>query len=174
MNKCRRKYASYIAKGGLLFMAGLILCGCATLDKYNRKRFKVEYSPLDYVQFSRTITDSDGKPLSVHLQLDGSGYLECRVGRSSRVGNDFWEDPTGKGGSWHDMRSDRIVISREEMLSVYQKLVDAGVFDKVKRDKNKKTHKLAVLAKMGFEKNLLMTDDPVFLRIFDELLARFY
>ena len=154
---------------GLVFS----FCGCATLEKLSRKRFKVESSSLDWVQFSRTLKSEDGKPpVTVHLQLDGSGYLECRIGTSVRVKDDFWQH--NGGGNWQDMQTDQVVLSRDETVAFYQRLVDAGIYDYRKKDKEQDAHAtLAILARIDFQKKLILTNDPVFLKIFNELLAKF-
>jgi len=156
-----------------LFITLVTLCGCATLDKLSTKRFTVEHSSLDWVQFSRTIKGNDEKnPVTVRLQLDGSGYLEFRSGRSSRVKDDFWQQsPTD---NWQDIRTDRVVLSQDETVKIYQRLVDAGVYDRIKQTKEEKAEAtLAILARIDFEKKLVVTNDPVFIKIFEDLLAKF-
>jgi len=160
----------------LFAVAVLLLGGCASMsrkwEEMHRVRFKVDLSALDYVQFNRRLVKKGQKPVDVNIELDGSGLLQCRVGRSVRVQNDFWQSP--EGGSWQDLRSDRVALSREETSSIYQRLVDAGVFDKVRDKKAQGGRKsLVILAKMGFNKQILATDDAAFIKIFDELFARF-
>ena len=159
-----------------VLVALMMFSGCASISntwtKLHQKRFKVDLSPLDYVQFSRRIGVQGGQPLEVHLELDGSGALECRIGRSIRVQNDFWQTP--EGGDWRDLRCDRVVLTKEQTRDVYQRLVDAGVFDDIKPKKDiAKKDALVILAKMGFEKKAIVTDDPVFNKIFKELLHNF-
>jgi hypothetical protein len=154
-------------------LALTLLCGCATLDKLNQKRFTVEHSSLDWVQFSRTVNGKDDKnPVTVRLQLDGSGYLELRTGRSTRVKDDFWQQSATD--NWQDIRTDRVVLSQDETVKIYQRLVDAGVYDRTKQRKEERAKAtLAILARIDFEKKLVVTNDPVFIKIFDDLLAKF-
>lgn len=150
-----------------------LFCGCVSFETLSQKRFTVESSALDYVQFSRTI-DNKSKETSrtIWIQLNGSGYLECRIGKSSRVKTDFWQNT--ESDNWQDLQTDHIVLSREETLKYYQRLVDAGVYDKVKQTKEEKAStSLAIFAKISFEKKLTLTSDPVFIKIFDELLNKF-
>jgi hypothetical protein len=160
----------------LMLTAGLILsglCGCKTMEKLGRKRFTVESSSLDWVQFSRTLAPNGAEPpVTIHLQLDGSGYLQYRIGKSVRVRDDFWQHNTG--GNWQDMQTDQIVLSRDETVAFYQRLVDAGIYDYRKKDKERDKHAtLAILARIDFQKKLILTNEPVFLKIFEDLLDKF-
>ena len=150
-----------------------LFCGCVSFETLNQKRFTVDSSPLDWVQFSRTIHGKGNvAPTTIRLQLDGSGYLEYRSGRSPRVKTDFWQKTDAN--NWQDIQTDHIVLSREETVKFYQRLVDAGIYDRVKLTKEEKAAaSLAILARIGFEKKLTLTNDPVFIKIFDDLLANF-
>jgi len=150
-----------------------LICGCTSFKTLNQKRFTVDLSSLDWVQFSRTINGKgDVAPVTVRLQLAGSGYLEYKSGRSTKVTTDFWQDTSAS--NWHDIHTDYIVLSKEETLKYYQRLVDAGVYDRIKQTKNEtEGANLAILARIEFEKKLILTGDPVFIKIFDELLAKF-
>ncbi len=154
----------------LLCLTLLGLTGCASLS---RVRFTVEPSSLDYVQFRCTRPAANSAtPVVVRLELAGSGYLEYRSGRSTRVGDNFWQEPNSP--TWEDFRADHIVIPQQEAVAIYQRLVDAGVFDlKQKKDDSPGDVTLAVLASIGFEKRLLLTNYPVYLQIFGELLGHF-
>jgi len=160
-------------KTSLTILTGLtLLCGCATLDKLNQKRFTVESSSLDWVQFSRTVKVKKGNPVTIRLQLDGSGYLEYREGRSGRVRDDFWQQ--SDDADWRDIKTDRVVLSRKDTVKIYQRLVDAGIYDRKKQtEEEKAAATLAILARIDFEKKLVLTSDPVFIKIFDDLLANF-
>ncbi len=150
-----------------------LLCGCVSFETLNQKRFTVDLSPLDWVQFSRTIHGKENvAPVTIRLQLAGSGHLEYRSGRSTRVKTDFWQKTDS--ANWQDIQIDYIVLSRQETERIYQRLVDAGVYDKVKLSKEETAAaSLAILARIGFEKKLTLTSDPVLIKIFDELLAKF-
>lgn len=150
-----------------------LLSGCASFEAINQKRFTVESSSLDWVLFSRTIKNNDkSTPKIIKLELYGSGYLKYSSGKSSRVKTGFWQNTESE--NWQDIQTDQIVISRDETLKFYQRLVDAGVFDKVKTSKEEQARaSLAILARIGFEKKLVLTNDPVFIKIFDDLLAKF-
>ncbi len=156
-----------------LCIALTFFCGCASFESLSQKRFTVESSSLDWVQFSRTIQGDDKvEPKTIRLQLDGSGYLEYKSGKSSRVKNDFWQE--SEADNWQDLQTDHIVLSQEETVKYYQRLVDAGIYDRVKQTKEEKAvASLAILARIDFEKKLTLTSDPVLIKIFDELLAKF-
>jgi len=153
-----------------MLLASALLAGCASLTQ---DRFTVEPSSLDYVQFRSTRpSPGGGAPSVIKLELAGSGYLEYLSGTSERVRDGFWQE-SGEP-NWQDLRKDHLVLTQEETVAIYQRLVDAGVFDNVrKRDADAADARLAILASIRFRKKLVLTDDPVYLAIFDELLSRF-
>ena len=156
----------------LSFLTLTLMCGCTTFDSMNQKRFTVESSSLDWVQFSRTVKIKGEDPVTVRMQLDGSGYLEYREGRSVRVKNDFWQQSTDTNLT--DIKTDRVVLSQDETVKIYQRLVDAGIYDRIKQTKDQKAEAtLAILARIDFEKKLVVTNDPVFIKIFEDLLEKF-
>ncbi len=147
-----------------------VTAGCSSLTQV---RFTVQSSSLDYVQFRSTRpSSSGGAPSVVKLELAGSGYLEYISGRSERVRDAFWQESAAP--NWQDIRTDHVVLTQDETVVIYQRLVDAGVFDNVRRQQtDAASAHLAVLASIRFRKKLVLTSDPVYLDIFSELLARF-
>ena len=144
--------------------------GCAALSQL---RFTVDASALDYVQFRQAIVTSDSEaPYVKSLELSGSGYLEYTRGRSERVRNDFWQESSSP--DLDDLRTDFIVLTQEETVAIYQRLVDAGFFDGYQREKaSTNTTKLLILARIHFEKKVISTTKPIYLEIFNELIAKF-
>ncbi len=153
-----------------LLLTATLLAGCSTLTEV---RFTVEPSSLDYAQF-RTSRPSrnGGPPTVVRLELAGSGYLEYRSGRSERVRNGFWQE--SESPDWEDLHTDHVVLTQEETVAIYQRLVDAGIFDRVRqKEPTGRPSSLAVMASIRFKKELILTSDPVYVEIFEELLSKF-
>lgn len=154
----------------LLPLALIVLAACTSLTQV---RFTVEQSSLDYALFRTSHPSPNGGPPTViKLELQGSGYLEYRSGKSERVRDGFWQE--SESPDWQDLHRDRIVLTQEETVAIYQRLVDAGIFDTTRGDKpTDNPSALAVMASIRFKKKLILTSDPVYVDIFNELLARF-
>ncbi len=168
MKRC--KITTCAPKILLLCCALLLADGCAY---FSRIRFTVEPSSLDYVQFRQTeIVVGDEPPYVKSLELGGSGYLEYSRGKSERVTNDFWQESSSP--HLNDIQTDFRVLTQDETVAIFQRMVDAGVFDGHQRDKARPdATKLLVLARMHFEKKVIVTTNPVYLEIYNELLAKF-
>ncbi len=113
---------NHLSNAILLAALAVTLAGCASL---NQVRFDVESSSLDYVQF-RTTNPTSGDIIRVELM--GSGYLERRTGKSSRVSDDFWQH--SDGSEWQDLKTAYVTLSQDETVSIFQELVDNGFFDR--------------------------------------------
>lgn len=161
-----RRLLGIVQISGALALAS----GCASMSQ---RRFTVDSSALDYVQFRQAIVTRDSKaPFVKSLELSGSGYLEYSRGRSERVRNDFWQESSSP--NLDDLRTDFIVLTQEETVAIYQRLVDAGIFDGYQREKaSTNATKLLVLARIHFEKKAISTTKPIYLEIFNELIAKF-
>jgi len=149
----------------------LVLTGSCTA--IHQVRFTVKASPLDYVQLRRTEPSGGGDlPVVTRLELAGSGYLELLSGRSARVRDGFWQE--SESPDWQDLTSDHVVLTAADTEAIYQRLVDAGVFDTQPEKKlAQRPDALVIQARIGFKKQILVTSDPVYIAIFDALLARF-
>ena len=147
-----------------------IQAGCTSLTQV---RFTVEPSSLDYAQFRASRpTPNGGNPVVVRLELAGSGYLEYRSGRSARVRDGFWQE--SESPDWQDLRTDHVILRQEETVAIYQRLVDAGIFDNRRGDKpGNAPSTLAVLASIRFRKQLILTSDPIYVQLFEELIGMF-
>jgi hypothetical protein len=151
-------------------MIGLLLCvGCASLQQ---DRFVVKPSALDYLQIVRTHSvQGNDRPVTMRLDLDGSGYLQMTAGRSERVRTGFWQEASS--AEWQDLRRDYVVLSPEKTRAYFQAFVDAGAYDKPPENKNKQEPELAILIAIGSKKNLRLTSDPAFLQLYHQLLREF-
>jgi hypothetical protein len=152
----------------LVIATNVLVSGCAALTQV---RFTVDPSALDYVQLRRVLPPiGNEKSIVIRLELAGSGYLDYRSGRSVRVRDNFWQESNAP--DWQDLQTDHLVLTQEETRIVYQRFVDAGLFDH-----NQKPppdgYNLAIMGCIGFEKRALFTNDPVYSVLFEELLAKF-
>jgi hypothetical protein len=111
----------------------VVLCGCEhfVFSPY----FKVEESGLNWVwirhyNFRKT-------PIQrVSVRIDGNGMVTVREGASQLVSNPFASNM--KDENWGDIRESRIMLSREEVVPLFQMLVDRGLFkERIVNDKNK-------------------------------------
>lgn len=109
-----------------VFMAmAVLMVGCRNFmeDPY----FKVEESGLNWV-FIRHYNLRATPVQRVSVRLDGSGIATVRDGASLLVTNPF---ATNHGDpNWNDCRENRITIPRDDVRSLFQMLVDAGLFEK--------------------------------------------
>lgn len=154
---------------GAAVLAMLIATGCASLSEV---RFTAKPSSLDYAQFRISrLSPVDGKPETIRLDLSGSGFLEVTTGASERVRDGFWkqsDDP-----DWQDIRQDHTFLTEEETAAIFQRIVNAGLFDRRQNPKKDPLpHDIAVLAALGFKKNLVLTGRTEYRKIFDALLER--
>ncbi len=159
-----------IIKSRTIFL--FLLAAVAGCTSINEVRFTVDPSSLDYAQF-RIVRPSpvDGKSETIRIDLAGSGFLEMTTGRSERVTESFWqqsEDPV-----WQDLHRTHVMLSAAETATLFQKLVDLGIFDrKQPEEATPPPHDLAVLVAIGFRKQLVLTSRADYRRLFDDLEAR--
>jgi hypothetical protein len=159
-----------IIKSRTIFL--FLLAAVAGCTSINEVRFTVDPSSLDYAQF-RIVRPSpvDGKSETIRIDLAGSGFLEMTTGRSERVTESFWqqsEDPV-----WQDLHRTHVMLSAAETATLFQKLVDLGIFDrKQPEEATPPPHDLAVLVAIGFRKQLVLTSRTEYRRLFDDLEER--
>lgn len=152
-----------------ILLATLAAAGCAAL---NEVRFTVNSSSLDYAQFrvSRP-SPVDGHAETIRIDLSGSGFLEVTTGRSERVGNSVWQE--SENPDWQDLHRDHVMLTETETVAVFQRLVNAGIFDyKQPAEKTPPPPDLAVLLAIGFQKRLILTRRPEYRQVFDMLLEK--
>jgi hypothetical protein len=149
-----------------------LLVGCQTFDSMNQVRFEADPSPLDYIQFRRVMPGAPGRPAQViRFDLSGTGYLEYQAGRSERTSDPFWQQ--SDSADWQDLRRDVITLTPEETTLVFQRVVDTGIFDRFPHKTDPAHHyKVAVMARVAFEKAFRFSDDETFVQLFDALLKR--
>lgn len=104
-------------------LAVVLLAGCVQF--MDRPYFTVEESGLNWI--SIRYYNYNRKPVQkLNMRLDGNGVGYLRQGTSSLVSNAFAADT--KESSWRDMNETRIVMEREDVIPLFQMLVDNGLF----------------------------------------------
>lgn len=132
----------------------------------------VNPSALDYLQIVRSfVPEGSDTPITIRLDLAGSGHLQRTAGRSERVRNRFWQE--AQNADWEDWRQDYVVLSPADTLAFFQAFVNAGFFDRPLHKKHDENPDLAILIAIRKRKNLLLTSDPVYHQVFADLLRRF-
>lgn len=106
-----------------LLLVSAVFCGCRSF--VDNPFFTVKESGLNWV--SIRYYNYKSTPIQrVSVRLDGSGIVTVREGSSMLVSNPF----ASSSGSpnWNDIRENRITLPREEIVPLFQMLVDRGLF----------------------------------------------
>lgn len=119
-----RNYCLRIFTLGTFFLVTALFCGC--LSFLDNPFFTVEESGLNWVSirhYNYKVT-----PIQrVSVRIDGNGIVTVREGSSILVCNPFAS--AGKDApNWNDIRETRITLPREEVIPIFQMLVDRGLF----------------------------------------------
>jgi hypothetical protein len=110
------------------FLLAALLCGCATL--IGNPYFKVKESGLNWVSIRHY--NFKTKPVQrVSVRIDGSGIVTVREGTSALVSNPFAAGSDAQ--NWNDIRETRVTLPREEVVPLFQMLVDRGLFAERKK-----------------------------------------
>ena len=105
------------------FFAAAVFCGCEhfIFNPY----FKVEESGLNWVSIRHY--NYKATPIQrVSVRIDGNGIVTVREGASILVTNPFAAN--SQDAHWDDIRETRLTLTREEMVPLFQMLVDKGLF----------------------------------------------
>lgn len=99
------------------------LCGCRHVvdDPY----VKVKDSGLNWVSI-RHYNQRTTPFQRVSVRIDGSGVVTVREGTSLLVTNPYAANVNDP--NWNDIRERRITIAREDVIPIFQMLVDQGLF----------------------------------------------
>lgn len=107
-----------------VFLAATVICGCLTF--LDNPHFTVKESGLNWVSIRHYNYQS--KPIQrVSVRIDGSGIVTIREGTSVLVCNPFAS--SSGSANWNDIRETRITLPREDVLPIFQMLVDRGLFE---------------------------------------------
>ena len=101
------------------FLAG---CGVFWEDPF----FPVEVSPLNWVEIH--YYNASKQPIRrTSVRLTGSGTVEVRTGDARRISDDFAKDLAGSDAAYSERRFE---VDAEHVRDVFQRLVNAGLFDR--------------------------------------------
>ena len=117
-----------------IFFAGIaalvLFTGCESY--FENPYFAVEESGLNWL--SIRYYNYRKKPIQkINLRIDGNGIITVKSGTSPLVSNPFAAQMNESG--WSDIYQTQTVIPREDVVPIYQMLVDSGLF--VERDRSK-------------------------------------
>lgn len=143
---------------GFLVIGFVALCGCEHF-LFN-PHFKVEESGLNWVDIRRY--DFKTSPVNrVNVRLDGNGFVVVREGTSMLVNNPFAN--TTEDGTWNDLRETRITLTREEMVPLFQLLVDNGLFEERRLEKGQSSTNEAIFVSANIGGKTCGSEDDVYL-----------
>ncbi len=136
-------------------LVSAIFCGCESL--INNPFFTVKESGLNWISIRhynfRTI------PVQrVNVRIDGNGIVTVREGSSMLVTNPFAKKSDDL--TWNDIRESRIALSREEVVPLFQMLVDRGLFKDRKKGDSVNTNE-AIFVSANIESKTCGTEDDI-------------
>lgn len=100
-----------------------LFLGCESY--FENPYFAVEESGLNWL--SIRYYNYRQKPIrKVNIRIDGNGIINVRAGTSSLVSNPFAADM--KETDWYNIEESRTMIPREDVVPIFQMLVDSGLF----------------------------------------------
>ncbi|MFT5241111.1 MAG: hypothetical protein ACI9OU_002293 [Candidatus Promineifilaceae bacterium] len=156
----------------------LTLSGCKAFNSpFDRPpHWKVELSSLDSVAFKWTPSSviHTESPRTVIIELMGNGYMTIASGVGGKVNDPFQDAIDGQAPA--DERRDQMTLSESDTKRFYQRVVDAGFFEK-KFDLSKEAQNggdsLLIFAKINSRKHIQSTDAPEMMALYRILLDAF-
>ena len=107
----------------LLVFAVAVFCGCQ--EFLFSPYFTVKESGLNWVSIRHY--NYKATPIQrVNVRIDGNGMVTVLEGSSMLVNNPFAAN--ANESHWNDIRETRITLTREEIVPLFQMLVDKGLF----------------------------------------------
>jgi len=141
-----------------ILLAAAVFCGCEhfIFSPY----FTVKESGLNWVSirhYNYKVT-----PIQrVNVRIDGSGMVTVREGSSMQVNNPFAANSSDS--HWNDMRETRLTLSREEVVPLFQMLVDKGLFkERIKIQGQNAVTNEAIFASANIEGKTCGSEDDIF------------
>ena len=107
-----------------VLLAVSVFCGCQTFLDY--PYFTVKESGLNWVSI-RHYNYASTPIQRVSVRIDGNGVVTVREGTSMLVCNPYAAN--NNEPHWNDIRETRIMLPREEVVPLFQMLVDRGLFE---------------------------------------------
>ncbi len=103
--------------------AALLLCAGCFNPFFTNPHFTVQESGLNWIEiYSKKVPG----PTLARVRIDGSGIVKVRSGTSPLVGDAYAKDPANE--SWEDIRNAQLTIPRDEVVRIFQELVNNGLF----------------------------------------------
>jgi len=132
--------------------------------------FTVEESGLNWLEINHVKKQGS---LRVRVWVDGNGIVTVREGKSPLVGNDFATDV--KDPKWADVREYRLNIPRENVVPIFQMLVDHGLFEKQDKDAKGSEDEL-VMARANIQHKTISSaiSDPELAEYLKNVVMMFY
>ncbi len=143
-----------------LFLSALLVasvfCGCSTFLDY--PYFTVKDSGLNWVSI-RHYNYKTVPIQRVSVRIDGNGMVTVREGTSMLVCNPFAAN--NNDPHWNDIRETRIMLPREEVVPLYQMLVDRGLFEERKKGDSVNTNE-AIFVSANIQCKTCGSEDDIF------------
>ena len=136
--------------------AAAVFCGCQT--QLFSPYFKVKESGLNWI-WIRHYSYVSTPIQRVSVRIDGSGLVTVREGTSMLVTNPFAADSADP--NWNDIRETRRTLTREEVVPLFQMLVDRGLFKERGKGDTVSTNE-AIFASANMEGKTCGSENDIF------------
>lgn len=140
----------------VLLAAAALFCGCQNFME--NPYFTVEGSGLDWVSI-RYYNCRHSPPQRVNVRIDGNGMVTTSEGTSMLVTNPFAKQMDD--ATWHDIRTSRIMIAQEETISLFQMLVNNGLFKERRKGDSINTNE-AIFVSANIESKTCGSEDDIY------------
>ena len=138
------------------FLSMAVICGCQSF--INDPYFTVKESGLNWLTIR--LYNYAAKPVQrVTVRIDGSGIVTVRDGTSLLVSNPYAKDSSDP--NWNDARETRITIPRDEVVPIFQMLVDRGLFKDRRKGDSAHTNE-AIFASANIESKTCGNEDDIY------------
>lgn len=135
----------------------LLVTGCRYV--HEDPNFEVNDSALNWIEIH--YANYRRLPLRrVRLKIDGNGFVDLREGTSALVSNSFAANSADE--NWHDMRQQRLHIEPDVARNLFQRLVDAGLFEERWRMGSAVNTNEAIFVYANFNNHTTGSHDDVF------------
>lgn len=141
-------------------LAFAVVFGCGCEHFVFSPYFTVKESGLNWVSIRQYNYKSD--PIQrVSVRIDGNGLVTVREGSSMLVSNAF--AARSSDSQWNDIREDHITLPPEEVLPLFQMLVDKGLFKERCKGSNTTTNNSeAIFVSANIDGNACGSEDDIY------------
>ncbi len=138
-----------------LLLGVAVICGCQGIMN---PFFKVKDSGLNWISI-RHYNYRTTPVQRVNVRIDGNGIVTVRDGTSKLVSNPFAKKT--EDSSWNDWSETRITIPHEEVVPLFQMLVDQGLFKDRRKGDSVNTNE-AIFVSANIECKTCGSEDDIF------------